>query len=65
MEDDENLKNFLNVKPNKPGKVKKHRPPYKSPLQVYDYLLSSDLEMLKDHGSFLVYARPDGERCLL
>ena len=36
---------------------------YKCKLQTYDMLLSHDLELLRH--KFLVFARPDGDRCSL
>lgn len=37
---------------------------FASQLQVHDFMLRQDLDMLND-ASFMVYARPEGERCLV
>ena len=37
---------------------------HKSLLQVYDLFLHNDLQLLS-MGNFYMFARPDGERCLL
>ena len=46
------------------SKTKKNRGFFAKQLQIHDYLLKQDLEILSD-DSFMVFARPEGDRCLV
>ena len=44
---------------------KKNRVYFAQQLQVHDFLLRQDLGMLQESSSFMMFARPNGERCLV
>lgn len=46
------------------NKSKKNRGFFAKQLQIHDYLLKQDLEILND-DSFMIFARPEGDRCLV